>query len=486
MNILAALRSRRLFGALPVFRQRKTWSAWETFLAASYGLELDADGQERFCRHTGRSTYNPPAGGFPRVVLITGRQSGKSRIAAMIADFEGILSAQEPDRTELYALLIAQDQRASLRTLFRYAAAPFDLVTMLQKQVVSQTSGAIALKNGLTIAAYPCRPAAVRGLRARVVVLDELAFYRSSSTENLPVDVEMLRAVTPTLASTGGKLVILSSPYGSTGALFEIHRRHWGHDDSDTMVWVATAPEMNPTLPANYLRRMEIEDPEAYRSEVLGEFRTGVANLFDPDALAACVANRRENPPKQGVRYTAFCDASSGRKDAFTAAIAHAEDERVIVDVCRAWRNPNPRAIVTEVADLAKRYECSTISGDRYSIGFVVDAFAEEHIRFEPSPLDRSGLYLSLLYLANAGTVELPNDEKLLRELRGLQRMRGSSGKDRVDHPRGQHDDLANACAGAAVLAQEHRTVAADMSINTSMESPSYWGNEPAGSGWRL
>ena len=51
------------------------------------------------------------------------------------------------------------------------------------------------------------------GHRARVVVLDELSFYRSS--ENLPIDREMLRVVRPSLATTGGKLVIFVQPLRS-------------------------------------------------------------------------------------------------------------------------------------------------------------------------------------------------------------------------------------------------------------------------------
>jgi hypothetical protein len=36
----------------------------------------------------------------------------------------------------------------------------------------------------------------------------------------------------------------------------------------------------------------------------------------------------------------------------------------------------------------------------------------------------------------------------LLRELRGLERRRGASGSDRVDHRPGSHDDLAAAASG--------------------------------------
>lgn len=34
---------------------------------------------------------------------------------------------------------------------------------------------------------------------------------------------------------------------------------------------------------------MERDDPEAFASEVLGQFRTGSSALFDPAAIEACV-----------------------------------------------------------------------------------------------------------------------------------------------------------------------------------------------------
>jgi hypothetical protein len=42
---------------------------------------------------------------------------------------------------------------------------------------------------------------------------------------------------------------------------------------------------MNPSLPADYLERMKQDDPEAYRSEVLGEFRAGVSTFLDSESL---------------------------------------------------------------------------------------------------------------------------------------------------------------------------------------------------------
>jgi len=55
--------------------------------------------------HTGRSA--PLPGGYRETVAIVGRQSGKTRVAAMVAVFEAITATEEAG-AELSALLVAQ------------------------------------------------------------------------------------------------------------------------------------------------------------------------------------------------------------------------------------------------------------------------------------------------------------------------------------------------------------------------------------------
>lgn len=452
LTIIDALRDPRLFGALPAFRDLSTWRPWLIFLRATYGLPLSKPERAIFEKHTGRA-YSPPAGGWPEVVCIVGRQSGKSRVASLIASYEAATAKPQEDRTDLYALLVSQDARAALRTLLSYARAPFELIPLLQDTVEGQTGDSVRLKNHVVLAAYPCRPQSTRGLRAAVAVCDELAFFRS--TENLPTDTEMLRAIRPALATTGGKLIILSSPYGQSGGLWELHRQHFGREDSSTLIWQASAPDMNPTLPANYLERMAQDDPEAYRSEVLGEFRTGLSTFLDPDAIAACVAaDVRERQPKPGIRYVAFCDPSGGRRDKFTLGIAHREGTLAILDAVRAWKPPfNPSGVVAEACTFLKTYGVYAVSGDRFSAEFVAEQFRTNGIQYTASERDRSTIYLEIMPLLNSERAVLLDHPELLKELRGLERRRGTSGKDRVDHRPGQHDDLANSAAGVLVLA---------------------------------
>lgn len=340
------------------------------------------------------------------------------------------------------------------RALFRYVSEAVNGSDVLRQEVQRETATEVELTGGVTLSVYPCRPPSVRGVRAVCIVVDELAFF--VSTDGRPTDVEMLRACRSRVATTGGKVLILSSPYAQTGMLWNLHRRHYGREDSPTLVWQASAPEMNPTLPADYLERMELEDPEAYRSEVLGEFRAGVSTFLDPEALAAAVEEGvRERAPVGGVTYCGFVDAASGSgKDAFAVGIAHRDGERGMLDVCRAWGPPfNPSGVIEEASELLRSYRIDEVEGDRYAPGFLGEGFRKHSIEYKPCERTTSANYLELLPLVNARAVVLLDHSALLRELRGLERRRGTAGRDRVDHRPGSHDDRAVAAVGALVLA---------------------------------
>lgn len=451
MNIIEALHDPRLFGTL--FKSLDTWSPWLTFLKALYGLPMDEVDIERFRRHTGR--HAPRSGGYPEAVCIVGCQSGKSQIANLVGDYEAMQAVVTGQRG-VYVLLLAQDLRSSQRALFGYVRETIRTSPLLSQEVIRETADTVELSSGVTLAVYPCRPAAIRGIRATCVIIDELAFF--IATDGRPTDTEMLRAARSRVATTGGKILILSSPYAQTGALWELHRKHFGQENSPILVWQASAQEMNPTLPADYLERMAQDDPEAYRSEVLGEFRQGVSTLFDPEILDACVhVGVREHAPNPKHTYVSGLDAASGSgKDAFAAGVAHAEGDRIVLDALRVWKPPfNPSGVIAEAATFLRSYRISATTGDRYAPGFVNEGFAAHGITYHFSEYDRSATYLELLPLVNSQRAVLLDHPELLRELRGLERRRGSSGKDRVDHRPGRHDDTANAAAISIIVASQ-------------------------------
>ncbi len=158
-----------------------------------------------------------------------------------------------------------------------------------------------------------------------------------------------------------------------------------------------------------------------------------------------------------------FFDGASGTRGGEDAAVAQAAQVGDITALLavRVWHPPfSPATVVAEVAQMVKASGETEITGDRWATGVIPEMFRTHAITYHPCELDKSQLYLQLLPLVNAGRVRLLDHPELLRQLRGLERRRGWGGKDRVDHRRGQRDDIANAAAGAIVLCAQGATVA--------------------------
>lgn len=78
--------------------------------------------------------------------------------------------------------------------------------------------------------------------------------------------------------------------------------------------------------------------------------------------------------------------------------------------------------------------------------------------------------------------IELPDDKTLIQQLRQLERRRGWSGKDSIDHRQGSHDDTANSVAGVAVLLDEMPIYADDLGTSVGggrlVDATDYFGSE--------
>ncbi len=159
------------------------------------------------------------------------------------------------------------------------------------------------------------------------------------------------------------------------------------------------------------------------------------------------------------MRYAAFTDPSGGRGDSFTLAIAHNARNTSVLDCLYERRAPfNPSVVVSEIATLLRSYGVGEVTGDRYAANWVTEGFANEGITYRQAERDRSAVYLDALPLFTAGRARLLDNDRLAHQLVSLERRTSRNGRDRVDHPPGGADDLANAAAGALVLAASEAT----------------------------
>lgn len=281
-----------------------------------------------------------------------------------------------------------------------------------------------------------------------------MAYWRSDEAAN--PDTEILSAARPSLATTGGMLACISSPYARRGELYSTWKRDFGaNGDKAILVARAASRTMNPTLTENVIARAYERDAASAAAEYGAEFRTDVETFVSREAAdAAVVPDRFELPPAQGVPYVAFVDPSGGSSDDMTLAIAHREREVMVLDCIRSVRPPfSPEAVVADFARTLRSYGVHKVTGDRYGGECPREAFRRAGIDYQCSENPKNDLYRELLPLLNGPRVELLDDTKLVAQLCALERRTARGGRDSIDHAPGAHDDVANAVAGALVLA---------------------------------
>ena len=455
ITILDAMRDPLLFG--PSFKDG-TWDSWMVFLSALFGLPLEKGKAAIFRRHTGRQTAprKPAREGW----VIAGRRAGKSLIAALVAvflscfrDYRKVLGPGE----RATVMVIAADRRQA-RVVFRYITGLMERIPMLTGMVESQTRETINLKNRVTLEVHTANFRAVRGYTVAAAICDEVAFWRSDESAN--PDAEILNGLRPGMATIpGAMLLCISTPYARRGVLWDVYRRHYGHDGDPVLVWQADTRSMNPTVEKRVIVEAYEQDELAASAEYGAEFRRDIESFLALEAVEAVVVpERRELPALPRQHYVAFCDPSGGSRDSMTLAIAHQEESKVVLDALRERRPPfSPEDVVKEFSEQMKAYRISKVSGDRYGGDWPLDRFKTHGIRYEAVSKPKSDLYLELLPMINSGQVELLDHPRLFAQLCRLERRTARSGRDTIDHAPGAHDDLANAAAGALVIATSDR-----------------------------
>jgi hypothetical protein len=441
--------------------------AQETLLRGIYGLPLSEDQADLWRVCTGRENYL--AKPFGEVTVLAGARSGKdSRIAAPVLLYESLFGGHQARLSKgetAVVPLVAQDARAS-KIAFSYIRDYLTASPILTSEVEEILANEIRLRGRINIGCFPCTLRSLRGWSMPAGVLDEVAFFRLEGQADSDVEVQasVRRGM---LSFPAPRLVKISTPYLKGGLLYDDFKRAWGQDDPDLLVWRAPSTLMNPSLTPERLDRERRLDPVRFAREYLAEFADDL-DSFLPSAWveAAIIRDRHELPPQDGVRYAAAVDPSGGGADAFTLAIVHCEgtghERRVVQDVMKSWSRSRTATVdlagvVKEIADLLRRYRLARVVGDRYAGDWVRQTFSQKGIRYEVPRLDRSAAYVEVEALFAQGRIDLLDHAIMVRELKNLERRSRPGGKPLIDHPRGGHDDHANALALAAATVLKRR-----------------------------
>ena len=432
-----------------------SWAPWRVLLIAAMGEALTDDERPLFTQLTGR--VREPLQRVTEFEAVVGRRGGKTTAMSALATYIGACC----DHSDALArgetgvlLVVAQDTKIAKLLLDRIEANLSDS-EILRQLIKGRTQDGIELTNNISIEVKPASFRKLRGPTYIAVIADELAFWFTDASFAHP-DVEVLAAARPGLLTTRGPLIMASSPYAKMGVLWDTFKRHYGPDGSPSvLVAKGSTRDFNQTIPQSEIDRELERDPARNRAELLADFRDDLEGYVAYEVVQACIGNYFEMPPARSVSYYAFVDPSGGSDNSFTLSISHREHDRVVIDCIREVKPPfSPEQVIIDFVALLKSYRLHNVTGDRYGGQFPVEQFNKRGIRYNPSERNKSEIYRDFLPLLNSGRVVLPRNDRLIRQLTSLERTTArGSGRDNIDHPAGQHDDVANAVAGAAVLA---------------------------------
>lgn len=247
------------------------------------------------------------------LVLRVGRRGGKSstlcRFAAAFALGYDVSAIPPGDVGVIAFISVSKDEAAQrLRTIkkelddLRVRYRPID-------------GGIELVGRPIIFKVFPASVAGVSGFTSILVVCDEVAKWRDADTGANPAK-EVIASVRPTMATQpNAKLVISSSPFGSSDHHFELFER--GNTDAQHVAYAPTWTA-NPTVSEAQTHTLEPDD-RVWRREYLAEPQSAASGAFDADDVAACFA-----PVPAGyepIARVGVCDPSSLANDSWTWAV---------------------------------------------------------------------------------------------------------------------------------------------------------------------
>jgi hypothetical protein len=447
----------------PWFKDAKSWAPWKVVLKLIFGLRITSPAELALLKHcTGLDA--PPAERISEIWLGVGRRGGKSQILALIAVYLAIFCdwSSEIVPGEYAVIRIMAADQSQAHAIYGYARAKLRHLAAMPMfadkfQIMRDTNGELELSNGITIEISTASFRSVRGATIIAALCDEIAFWFSDGANP---DKEIIRALRPGMATIKRSLLLCASnPYAKRGELWATHEKCFGKSGR-ILFWKADTKTMRPTFPQRIIDEAFQEDDVSAASEYgrggVIVFRSDLESYVSKEIVdAAVVSDRVLLPPAPGINYVAFTDPAGGSGgDSFTLAIAHRDENGVgILDRVIEIRPPfSPDTATEQHSNAIKEYNQRTVTGDKYAGDWPKDRFAAHGIDYLPSERTKSEIYLAFMPLLNSYRVELLNDKRMVEQLLRLERSTGR-GRDVVDHPKGLHDDIINAAAGALVLA---------------------------------
>jgi len=200
------------------------------------------------------------------LIALTCRQAGKSTCTGALALWTALYQADS------LILLLAPAERQAVELLLKIC----EMYVTLGEPIpaVKATARELKLSNGSRILALPgSNERTIRGFSgAALLIVDEAS----------RVEDDLYYSVRPMLAVSGGRLALLSTPFGMRGVFFDVWRNGTGWDRFKVLA--PDCPRITPEFLADERRSM---GPRWFQQEYMCSFEHAEGAVFSHETLEA-------------------------------------------------------------------------------------------------------------------------------------------------------------------------------------------------------
>ena len=203
-------------------------------------------------------------------ILCCTRQAGKSTVTSIAALYEALFAPGS------LTLLLSPSLRQS-GELFRKVLQLHKTLDIRRAAIYAESALRMELENGSRVIALPGSEATTRGYSAAtLVVIDEAS----------RVADPLISAIRPTLATTNGRLIALSTPSGKRGWFYE----QWTNGEAwdRTLVKAADVSRISAEFLADERREM---GEFTYQQEYECEFLDAETSVFSSDMIERALSD---------------------------------------------------------------------------------------------------------------------------------------------------------------------------------------------------
>lgn len=374
----------------------------------------------------------------PRKAFVSGRQVGKSRSVAWYALWKAVTYPGSE------ILITAKAQRQSME-LFNQVKKEMRIsdISNADWGVEKDTRTEIHFENGSRIVCLPVGRdgSNIRGYGTDLVIVDEAAFVKDEIFQEV---------LSPMLAVGDNEFILLSTPFGKKGFLY----RKFDKDDDWYTKQVPTSA--NPKVEDKFVKEQKQQlTATQFKQEILGQFVESSDSFFQREELLNCTTDKTVDR-KNDITFMGVDLAAQGRDSSVYVCI---DDDGNVFHIEHKEEAPMTDAM-GRIRELDAIYNFSKVVVDSTGLGEgVVDQVKEDLGRkvegFKFTNDKKQSLYntlknafqnseLKFYYIP--GKNDLPGN-KMFNQCLELTYSYTRTGKVRIEHPSGGHDDFSDALA---------------------------------------